>query len=101
VPSQRRLVVQYIAGGLIVPTGEELSGTVGGQNAVDADDIAVPLAFSRESIGPTQDRLRAAQETLFYVEEGLTARVCMQPLPIGAPFAYFGKIVITGYVERS
>jgi hypothetical protein len=52
-------------------------------------------------IGPTQDRLRAAQETLFYVEEGLTARVCMQPLPIGAPFTYFGKIVITGYVERS
>jgi len=100
VPAGQRLVVQYFAGSLIVPTGKQFAGTVTGQTATDVDDMFVNFVFNRESVGPTQDRLTFSQSTLFYVEAGQTLDACFQPLPLGSSFSFFGSLAVTGSLVK-
>lgn len=100
VPQGQRLVVQYIAGSTLVPTGRQLAGRLNGQTATDVDEMFVPLAFSRESIFPTQDRLTVAQFTLFYVDEGQTVGVSLQCLPLSETFDFSGSLTVTGFLVK-
>ena len=100
-PSGQRLVVQYIAGAVIVPAGKQLGGTAGtGSPGPNTDEAVVPLIFKPETLG-SQDRLNVAQATLFYVEDGVALAVCLQTLPFsGAPFLYFGQLTVIGVLTK-
>ena len=99
VPNGQRLMVKYVAGGIVVPGGKNLTGSIGGLAGGEA--ISVPLTFGREVLSAgVQDRMNVSQATSFYVDGGQELFVCLEALPFGDSFEYFGNLGVTGTLEN-
>ena len=98
VPTGQRLTVKYVAGGIVVPGGRNLAGSISGVAGGEA--IGVPFVFAREVLSSgAQDRMNVSQAASFYVDGGQELFVCLQVVPFDDSFEFFGNLGVTGTLE--